>query len=130
MVERPIVVLFDIDETLVHTGGSGARSWKAAFEEVYGIPADIGAHTSAGETDPQVGSATFKGVLRRDPSDDEINRIYSLYLQHLAEDIGHSEGYRVLPAAEQTLSKLQDAGVLLGVVSGAMEGTARTDRHW
>jgi hypothetical protein len=45
------VVLFDVDETLVHTGGSGARSWNAAFEKLYGIPADIGAHSSAGETD-------------------------------------------------------------------------------
>jgi phosphoglycolate phosphatase-like HAD superfamily hydrolase len=24
---KPVVVLFDVDETLVHTGGSGARSW-------------------------------------------------------------------------------------------------------
>jgi phosphoglycolate phosphatase len=126
VIDRPIVVLFDIDETLVHTGGSGARSWKAAFEELYGIPADIGAHTSAGETDPQVGRATFKGVLHRKPSDDEIDRVYSHYLQHLAEDIGHSEGYRVLPGAEQTLSQLVEAGVLLGLVSGAMEGAART----
>src|SRR5580658_5635055 len=43
-VTKPVVVLFDIDETLVHTGGAGARSWKAAFEKLYGIPADIGEH--------------------------------------------------------------------------------------
>jgi phosphoglycolate phosphatase len=42
---KPVVVLFDVDETLVHTGGSGARSWKAAFDTLYGIPADIG-HTT------------------------------------------------------------------------------------
>jgi phosphoglycolate phosphatase len=124
VADRPIVVLFDVDETLVHTGGSGARSWKAAFEKLYGIPADIGAHTSAGETDPQVGRATFKGVLKRDPSDDELDRIYAEYLLHLAEDIGH-QGYRVLPGAEKTLMQLQGAGVLLGLVSGAMEGAAR-----
>src|ERR1700722_8765463 len=60
-IAKPVVVLFDVDETLVHTGGAGARSWKAAFLELYGIPADIGAHTSAGETDPQVAKATFNG---------------------------------------------------------------------
>ena len=53
-VTKPVVVLFDVDETLVHTGGSGARSWKAAFEKLYDIPAGIGEHSSAGETDPQV----------------------------------------------------------------------------
>ena len=123
---KPVVVLFDVDETLVHTGGSGARSWKAAFDELYGIPADIGAHTSAGETDPEVARATFKGVLNRDPSDDELDRLYAHYLLHLADDIGTSEGYRVLPGAEQTLLSLGKAGVMLALVSGAMEGAART----
>jgi phosphoglycolate phosphatase len=122
----PLAVLFDVDETLVHTGGSGARSWKAAFQKLYGIPADIGAHTSAGETDPEVARATFKGVLNREPSDEELGRIYAEYLLHLAEDIGTSPGYRVLPGAEQTLVQLGKAGVLLGLVSGAMEGAART----
>ncbi|WP_211265608.1 hypothetical protein [Actinacidiphila oryziradicis] len=63
---RPITVLFDIDETLVHTGGSGARSWAWAFDRLHGVSADIGEHSSAGETDPQVGTATFKAVLGRD----------------------------------------------------------------
>jgi phosphoglycolate phosphatase len=123
---KPVVVLFDVDETLVHTGGSGARSWKAAFQQLYGIPADIGAHTSAGETDPEVAKATFKGVLNREPSDDELDRLYAHYLLHLADDIGTSEGYKVLPGAEQTLLNLGKVGVMLGLVSGAMEGAART----
>lgn len=122
---KPVVVLFDVDETLVHTGGAGGRSWKAAFNELYGIPADIGAHTSAGETDPQVARATFKGVLDRDPSDDELNRLYAHYLLYLADDIG-GPGYRVLPGAEGTLGRLGRASVMLGLVSGAMEGAART----
>jgi phosphoglycolate phosphatase len=122
---KPVVVLFDVDETLVHTGGAGGRSWKAAFNELYGIPADIGAHTSAGETDPQVARATFKGVLDRDPSDDELDRLYAHYLLYLADDIG-GPGYRVLPGAEETLGQLGKASVMLGLVSGAMEGAART----
>jgi phosphoglycolate phosphatase-like HAD superfamily hydrolase len=123
---KPVVVLFDVDETLVHTGGSGARSWKAAFDTLYGIPADIGEHSSAGETDPQVARATFNAMLGRDPSDDELSRLYAQYLLHLATDIGVSEGYRVLPGAEKVLLRLGEAGVILGLVSGAMEGAART----
>ena len=73
---KPVVVLFDVDETLIHTGGAGARSWKAAFEKLYGIPADIGEHTSAGETDPQVARETFMAVIGRAPSDDELDRLY------------------------------------------------------
>ena len=123
---KPVVVLFDVDETLVHTGGSGARSWKCAFDTLYGIPADIGEHSSTGETDPQVARATFNAELGRDPSDDELSRLYAQYLLHLAEDIGSSEGYRVLPGAEKILIRLREAGVILGLVSGAMEGAART----
>jgi phosphoglycolate phosphatase len=121
----PVVVLFDIDETLVHTGGSGARSWKAAFEKLYGIPADIGEHSSAGETDPQVARATFSAVVGHDPSDDELDQLYVQYLLHLADDILVSAQYHVLPGAEKTLRALGAAGVMLGLVSGAMEGAAR-----
>jgi phosphoglycolate phosphatase len=123
---KPIAVLFDIDETLIHTGGSGARSWNAAFENVYGVPADIGNHSSAGETDPQVAGETFRGVLDRDPSADELVRLYAQYLLHLSEDIWTSAQYKVLPGAEQVLVRLGEAGVILGLVSGAMEGAART----
>jgi phosphoglycolate phosphatase-like HAD superfamily hydrolase len=125
-VARPVLVLFDVDETLVHTGGAGARSWKVAFEALYGIPADIGAHTSAGETDPEVAGETFRGVLDRDPSPDELARLYARYLLALADEIWASKEYRVLPGAEDTLVRLGQAGVMLGLVSGAMEGAART----
>lgn len=123
---KPVVVLFDIDETLVHTGGSGARSWKAAFQDLYGIPADIGQHSSAGETDPQVSRETFRAVLGREPDPDELGHLYALYLMHLSDDIWSSEQYRVLPGAEPLLKRMGEAGVTLGLVSGAMEGAART----
>jgi phosphoglycolate phosphatase len=122
----PMAVLFDIDETLVHTGGSGARSWNAAFEKRYDKPADIGVHSSAGETDPQVARETFRGVLGRDPSSEELGRLYTEYLLYLAEDIWTSKDYRVLPGAQDTLLRLGKAGLTLGLVSGAMEGAART----
>ena len=49
----PAVVLFDIDETLIHSGGAGARSWNAAFETIYGKPADIGqAHLGRRDRSP------------------------------------------------------------------------------
>jgi phosphoglycolate phosphatase-like HAD superfamily hydrolase len=125
-VVKPVAVLFDIDETLIHSGGAGARSWKVAFDQLYGIPADIGAHTSAGETDPMVATETFRGVLHRDPSPDELGRLYSHYLLALSSDIWVSKDYRVLPGAEATIVALGEAGVMLGLVSGAMEGAART----
>ena len=121
----PIVALFDIDETLVHTGGSGQRSWTWAFDHLYGVAADIGAHTSSGETDPQVAWETFRAVLGREPSCDELASLYTSYLWHLAEDIWTSKGYRVLDGVEETLHQIAGSGVTLGLLSGALEGAAR-----
>jgi len=55
MADHPRILLFDIDGTLVATGGAGAVAWRQAFEELHGIPADIGKFTDAGMTDPDVG---------------------------------------------------------------------------
>ena len=126
IVTRPVVVLFDVDETLIHSGGSGTRSWKAAFEKLYGISADIGAHSTSGETDPQIAKATALAVLGRVPSEDELVRLYVEYLLHLSQDILISPEYRVMPHVEKLLTSLGEAGVILGIVSGAMEGAART----
>ena len=105
----PLGVLFDIDETLVHTGGAGARSWAWAFDQLYRVAADIGAHTSAGETNPQVGQQTFREVLSREPGHDEIARLYAKYLRHLSEDIWSSAAYRVRDDADKLLTRLADA---------------------
>lgn len=124
--KKPVAVLFDVDETLIHSGGSGSRSWTAAFEKLFGVPADIGEHTSSGETDPDIAKETFRAVLSREPTPDDLRRLYTDYLLHLSEDIWKSSAYRALPGAESTLRSLSEAGVLLGLVSGAMEGAART----
>ena len=69
---RRIAILFDIDGTLIDTGGAGAASWRLAFDELYGIPADIGKFTDSGMTDPDVGHKTFEAVLERAPDDKEF----------------------------------------------------------
>ncbi|GAA4669718.1 HAD family hydrolase [Frondihabitans cladoniiphilus] len=125
-MKKPLAVLFDIDETLVHTGGAGGKSWALAFDDLHRVEADIGAHSSAGETDPQVGRATFKAVLHRDPTNEEMSQLYSRYLWHLNDVIRASPGYKVFDGVDDTLTKLTEAGVILGIISGAMEGAART----
>jgi phosphoglycolate phosphatase-like HAD superfamily hydrolase len=121
----PALVLFDIDGTLITSGGAGARSWSYAFEQLHGIPANIGSHTEAGETDPIVARKTFEGALGREPTEPELAAIFALYLRRLSEEVATSEGYRVLDGAAERLESLSDAGFMLGIVSGAMEGAAR-----
>lgn len=121
----PSLVLFDVDGTLITSGGAGARSWRYAFDRLHGVPADIDSHSQAGETDPVVARKTFEGAIGREPTERELASIFALYLRRLSHEVATSEGYRVLDGAVELLTRLSDAGIMLGIVSGGMEGAAR-----
>ncbi|MGI8559044.1 MAG: hypothetical protein ACR2ND_12190, partial [Solirubrobacteraceae bacterium] len=90
-------ILFDIDGTLITSGGAGAESWRLAFDELYGIPADIGEFTDNGMTDPEVGRKTFEAVLHRAPERKEFSRLLERRLFYLHQTGQESKGYRVRP---------------------------------
>src|SRR5919201_922094 len=104
MGER-LAVLFDIDGTLIESGGAGARSWREAFQELYGVPADIGEYTDAGMTDPEVGRRTFEKVIGREPSTRELSRLLSRRNTLLPKAVAESSGYRVLPGVTELLPR-------------------------
>jgi phosphoglycolate phosphatase-like HAD superfamily hydrolase len=124
MPETPRILLFDIDGTLVSTGGAGAVAWKQAFDELHGIPADIGEFTDAGMTDPDVGAQTFEAVMQREPTPRELAQLIQRRLEHLPEAIAASEGYRVLPGVSERLRQLSRDGHLLGLITGNGDGAA------
>ncbi|MFL5884224.1 MAG: HAD family hydrolase [Thermoleophilaceae bacterium] len=121
---KPQAVLFDVDGTLISTGGAGARSWRYAFDELHGIPADIGQYSDTGWTDPEVARGTFEGALGRKPTPRELATVMAAYLDRLPYEVEHSDGYRVLDGAEDALRSLSREGVLLGITSGAVEAAA------
>jgi phosphoglycolate phosphatase len=123
-VTEPHILLFDIDGTLVSTGGAGAVAWRQAFEELHGVPADIGKFTDAGMTDPDVGAKTFEAVLGRRPTPQELARLIQRRLEHLPEAVAASEGYKVLPGVPERLRQLSRAGHLLGLITGNGDGAA------
>lgn len=123
-MERPQAILFDVDGLLITTGGAGTRSWRWAFNELYGIPADIGEFTEAGMTDPIVGRLTFTRVVGHEPSPAELAKVISHYLMRLPEEVASSAGYRVLAGVGELLPRLSKAGVLLGITTGAVEAAA------
>jgi phosphoglycolate phosphatase len=123
-VAEPRILLFDIDGTLVSTGGAGAVAWRIAFEELHGIPADIGEFTDAGMTDPAVGAKTFEAVLGRSPTPHELTALIQRRLEHLPEAVAASEGYKVLPGVPERLRQLSRDGHLLGLITGNGDGAA------
>jgi phosphoglycolate phosphatase-like HAD superfamily hydrolase len=120
-----VAVLFDIDGTLISTGGAGAVSWRLAFDELYGIPADIGKFTDAGMTDPEVGRLTFKNVIGRDPTPRELDELMAKRLAYLPQTVADSKTYTVLPGVEGLLPRLVRDGYRLGLTTGGVEEAAR-----
>lgn len=117
-------VLFDIDGTLLVTGGAGAVAWQRAFRELHGVDADIEEHTHAGMTDPEIAAIVFREVIGRDGSEAERAEAIGGYLSHLADAVEESNGYRVMPGIEELLPRLRERGVLLGIVTGNIESAA------
>jgi phosphoglycolate phosphatase len=121
---RPVAILFDVDETLISTGGAGAKSWRWAFRTMWDVDADITLYTKGGMTDPVVGRTTFRGVMGREPSDREMARLLGAYLQRLPQEVKESTGYHVLPGVGELLPRLVHEGILLGITSGALQAGA------
>jgi phosphoglycolate phosphatase len=48
------VILWDVDGTLVRTGGVGAEAFNTAIETLFGVPAGEHGVSLAGKTDPQI----------------------------------------------------------------------------
>lgn len=118
------VVLFDIDGTLLVTGGAGAVAWQRAFLELHGVEANIEEHTHAGMTDPEIAEIVFREVIGRDGSEAERAEAIAGYLNHLADAVEESTGYRVMAGIEELLPRLTHEGVLLGLVTGNIEAAA------
>jgi phosphoglycolate phosphatase len=80
------LLLFDIDGTLVLTGGAGARAMNRAFEAVFGIPGAFRGIPMAGRTDP----AILADALARsgvEPSVDHVADFTTRYMRMLQEEI-------------------------------------------
>jgi phosphoglycolate phosphatase-like HAD superfamily hydrolase len=122
--DPPRSILFDIDGTILVTGGAGGVAWRLAFEELYGVEADVDEHTDAGMTDPQIAAILFREVVGRDGTPEERSQAIGRYLKHLPEAVAGSPGYRVMPGVEALLDRLIEAGALLGLVTGNVEAAA------
>jgi phosphoglycolate phosphatase len=118
-------VLWDIDGTLLTTGGAGAVAWQRAFQELYGVEADIDEHTRAGMTDPEITEIIFDEVVGRAGSPAEHAEVIAKYLEYMPEAVAESTGYEVKPGIAAILPRLADAGIVQGLVTGNVEPAAR-----
>lgn len=121
---KPTVVLYDIDGTLITTGGVGRRALEVAFEEAYGRPGTFD-FSFAGMTDRGI----MRGGLRSSgmPDDDgALERILDVYLEILRREIEAAEKYEVHVGIVESIHALRELpNFALGLGTGNVERGAR-----
>ena len=127
------LVLFDIDGTLILSGGAGMRAMTRAFHETFGVANAFDGMPPAGRTD----TFLLAGALARaevEDSPENHARFRDAYLPILADEIvrrGHGR-YGVMPGIEALLTSLRaQTGWHLALLTGNYEGAARVKlRHF
>ncbi len=117
-------LLFDIDGTLINTGGASDRAWHRAFLELYAVDVNVPEYTGKGVPDPEVGLECFRGALGREPAAEEMTKLMALRQRYLAEEVEASPGYRVMPGVVAVLERLTAEGRLVGLITGNTEPAA------
>ena len=100
------LLLFDIDGTLVLTGGAGARAMLRAFTDQFGFSDGLGSISMAGRTDAWI-VAQMAAAHGIQVGAAEIRAFHATYLRYLAEEIvqpGPRKG--ILPGVRELLDSL------------------------
>lgn len=122
---KPTIYLFDVDGTLIHTGGTGRRALERAFEDRYGRDDACASFSFAGMTD----RAIFRRGLHAigEPADDQqVEELLASYLPLLREEVDGAERYYVhrgMVAALEAVARRDHSAVGLG--TGNIEQGAR-----
>jgi len=112
--------LFDIDGTLIGSGGAGTRSLNLAFEDLFSIRDGFAEVSMAGKTDMQI---LREGcAIHRIPTDNGLlPSMLSQYVHHLRSEILKG-GVHTKPGVTSVLEALSErADCHLGLLTGNIE---------
>ena len=121
------LVLFDIDGTLLNSGGMGRVAMQRALFEIFGSPGDP-SYRYDGKTDKQIVRDTMRLEGHSDEHiDARMQQMIALYLEGLRE--GATSGkfnVRPLEGVVEILAELENRDdVILGLLTGNVEPGAR-----
>lgn len=121
------ILLFDIDGTLLLTGGVGTRSFQRAFRQRYGLEPDMSCYSPWGNTDFEIARTLLEHHFpaRKPMPTIEITGFLDEYLRCFHEALPQDDGFRLMPAA---LACIEQFGTsphhLVGVATGNLSKAA------
>ena len=122
-MSRQKLLLFDIDGTLLDTGGAGLRSLKQGFIDAFDLAhreSEFPRLDLAGTTDGSIVDALF-ALFELEKTADNIEEFYSIYHSHLETGLANrpaGEGRR-LPGVKRLLTHLRnETDHVLGLLTG------------
>jgi phosphoglycolate phosphatase-like HAD superfamily hydrolase len=120
------VILFDIDGTLVLTGGAGLRAMSRAFEDVFSVPDAFQTVPMFGRTDAGILSdaAALYGIAVDRTAFEHFRGVYLTHLRREIDQPGPRKG--VMPGVRPLLEALRPrSDVYLALLTGNYEEAAR-----
>ncbi len=125
------LLLFDIDRTLIHSGGAGRAAIAAALADVLGARAALDGMVVDGRTDRAILEEALAGVGAA-ATPEAVAELLEAYLARLPEKLRERRGRgRVLPGVPALLDALDRAGAPLGLATGnAARGAEIKLRHY
>lgn len=121
-----ILLIFDVDGTLINSGGAGLRALNRAFKLLYNVEDAMGVVNPHGQTDIAIVEEIFVKKILRKPQDEEVRKVLKYYVTFLKEEVTASQGYRVLDGVKDTLEYLYSSnGFVLSLGTGNVQEGAR-----
>jgi phosphoglycolate phosphatase-like HAD superfamily hydrolase len=118
------VCLFDIDGTLILSGGAGKAALEAALASEFGITRLIDKLDLSGRTDRAITQDLFRLHVIED-TPENWRRLVAAYLHHLPRCLATHNG-RVLPGIAELLVRLSEReDVAVGLLTGNIRAGAR-----
>src|SRR5688572_22562769 len=117
---RPTVLLFDIDGTLVTTGGAGRRAMDQAFERLHGRRDACNSFSMAGMTDRAIVRKGLQ-IIGAATSSEALDSVLKAYLTHLEVEVWQvdDQAYRVHPGMREAVEAARDRSqVAVGLGTG------------
>ena len=118
------LLLFDIDGTLITSGGAGEQALKDAMSARFGVVEDLQGVSLAGSTDANIAVQ----LLRRhglDPEPENIAALLDEYLTHLPSRMTERNGF-LMPGIISLLEELHTKPeAVLGLLTGNVERGAK-----